>query len=86
MTKETFICELQKYKNYIGIWEVEVSKYTCADFILGCFFDENERKWKVYKNNEYGRQSIRLVTSIESEAYDKLLSMVKYQYKITNNL
>ena len=83
MKKEEFVRNLKDLQNRIGRWKIEVEEEIFVDFSIGCFYDVNESKWKVYVNNERGRHRIRLVTDSEEDAFDTLLSIVNFE--IENN-
>lgn len=76
MTENEFAEKLVDLKKQIGIMDIVIGRESLADFVLGCCYDEDIKKWKVYKNHERGWHSIRLVTESEEEAFDKLFSMV----------
>ncbi len=81
MDKEEFLKGIEEFQNKLGIWQVVVDKLTMADFILGCYYDENEKMWNVYKNSERELHSIRLSTTSEQEAFKKLYSMIMFIYE-----
>ena len=54
-----------------------------ADFVIGYGFDNNEKLWKVYQNNERGMKA-EWTFENEEEALEKLYKKVKFQYKIIN--
>lgn len=83
MTKKEFLDVVDELQKKIGHWQLEVGTEIFADYSMGCFYDENEKMWKVYVNNERGRHRIRLVTEEESEAFDELMSIVEFE--IVNN-
>ncbi len=83
MKKEEFLLIMKELQNKLGKWKLEVGKEIFADFFIGCFYDTNESKWKVYINNERGRHRIRLVTENEEDAFEELFSIVNFE--IENN-
>ena len=83
MKKEEFLVIMKELQRKLGRWQLEVEEEVYGDFSMGCFYDVNERKWKVYVNNERGRHRIRLITTDEEEAFEELLSIVNFE--IENN-
>ena len=84
MKKEEFVKLQQELQSKLGRWQLDVEKELFIDFSMGCFYDEEQKKWKVYINNERGRHRIRLVTTDENEAFDEVLSMVKFEIENNN--
>lgn len=84
MYKKEFLNKIEKFNGKLGMWQIVVDKLCLGDFILGCYFDENEEMWKVYINNERGRHREKLSTDSEQEAFDKLYSMIKFQFENIN--
>ena len=37
-----------------SMWKIVLNQITDADFVIGYGFDNNEKLWKVYQNNERG--------------------------------
>lgn len=83
MKRNDFENMKESLQKQVGIWKIVTEKKSLSDFVLGCFYDLKDNKWKVYINNEKGRQHIRLQTDSEDIAFDRLLSMVKFE--IENN-
>ncbi len=83
MKKKEFKKWLDEKKDALATWNVVVDEEDMSDYVVGCFFDNNTRKWKVYINKERGRHRIRLETDDEKQAFDKLKSLV--EYVIENN-
>ena len=50
-----------------------------ADFVMGYYFNQNSSMYDVYINNERGKHRIRLSTSDELMALEKLLSMIEFE-------
>lgn len=83
MNKNDFIDIKDELQHKLGIWNLEINEEILADYTIGCFYDEDDNKWKVYVNNERGRHRIRLITEKEEEAFNELLSIVNFE--IENN-
>lgn len=83
MRKHEFLFITKELQSQLGRWQLYVGEEIFADFSMGCFYDVNVDKWKVYVNNERGRHRIRLVTENEEEAFDELLSIANFE--IENN-
>lgn len=79
MKKDEFLIALKDLRSRLGNWRVEVGEEIFAEFSMGCFYDANESKWKVYINNERGRHRIRYVTENEEDAYRELLSIAGFE-------
>lgn len=45
------------FKDNIGMWKIVLNQITDADFVIGYGFDNNEKLWKVYQNNERGMKA-----------------------------
>ena len=65
------------FKDNIGMWKIVLNQITDAGF------DNNEKLWKVYQNNERGMKA-EWTFENEEEALEKLYKKVKFQYKIIN--
>ncbi len=84
MKKDEFLKRVQGLKEHLGGWEIVVDHLDKGEYILGCYYDNEDCTWKVYINEERGLQSIRLSTPIEDKAFDKLFSIVEFEYRIIN--
>lgn len=82
MNRNEFIKKTEHYHGRVGDWKIVLNHLSSGDFILGCYYDNETRTWKVYKNIERGMQSIRLETTSEEEALDKIFSMIEFENKI----
>lgn len=59
-------------------WHVEIDKKSMSPFTVGCYYDDLDGYFKVYKVGERNNLHIRLKTKDEHEAYNKLKSLVEY--------
>ena len=83
MDKKELISSMLSFKDNIGMWKIVLNQFTDADFVIGYGFDNNEKLWKVYQNNERGMKA-EWTFENEEEALEKLYKKVKFQYKIIN--
>ena len=81
--KNELISSMLSFKDNIGMWKIVLNQITDADFVIGYGFDNNEKLWKVYQNNERGMKA-EWTFENEEEALEKLYKKVKFQYKIIN--
>lgn len=81
--KKELISSMLSFKDNIGMWKIVLNQITDADFVIGYGFDNNEKLWKVYQNNERGMKA-EWTFENEEEALEKLYKKVKFQYKIIN--
>ena len=77
MTRSEFNEKTKHYHGNVGGWDIVLDNYSSADFVLGCYYDEEAKIWKVYKTGERGIGGIRLETSYEEKALDKLYTMIE---------
>lgn len=80
MKKSEFILKIPEYEEHLKGWRIETEKLDNSDFVLGCYFNNDENKWIVYINKSDGRHYVRLVTSSEDEAFDELCSIIDFRY------
>ena len=78
MKKEDFMNWLTDQQDALTPWTVAVDKENLADFVVGCFFDNDSATWKVYINKERGEHRVRLETQDEEQAFNKLKRLVEY--------
>lgn len=79
MNKEDYLKKINENKDKIGIWSVMLEQSSRADFVMGYYFNQDSNMYDVYINNERGRKKIRLSTSDELMALEKLLSMIEFE-------
>ena len=85
MNKKEFLCKAETLKHKLGVWQLETEQEDFSDFVRGCFYDEEEGKWKVYDNGERGMRIIWLETESEEEAFDELLELINYNCGFNRN-
>lgn len=79
MKKEDYLNKINASKDKIGMWDVMLGQDSRADFVMGYYFNQDSGLYDVYINNERGMHHIRLSTSNELVALDKLLSMIEFE-------
>ena len=79
MRLEQIMERINSYNGRVGGLDIAIDEFTKADFVLGCYFDENKKKWIVYENGERGIHFIRLETDDQKAAFETLLSMIEYE-------
>lgn len=69
------------FKDNIGMWKIVLNQITDADFVIGYGFDNNEKLWKVYQNNERG---MKAEWTFENEE-EALENYIKSKISVQNN-
>lgn len=59
-------------------WHVETDEKSTGAFTVGCYYDDSDGYFKVYKVGERNNLHVQLKTKDEHEAYNKLKSLVEY--------
>lgn len=85
MEQNKFIELLPNLQQQLGQMEQVIVGSIGGPYSKGCFYDEVDKKWKVYECDEK-RCRIRMETSSESEAFDKLYSMVIFRIETLDRL
>lgn len=85
MNKEEFLKKIKEFDGKLGMWQIELDKLCAGDFILGCYYDESEKTWRLYQNNERGRHWEMISTTSEQEAFEKFYSIIKFHAKTINH-
>jgi len=76
MTKNEFLNKISNENPNIGAYQIETDCNTEASFVLGCYYDGEDRIWKVYETGERSFKSIIFKAEDENTAYDKLYNLV----------
>ncbi|MBW5445762.1 hypothetical protein GE107_06740 [Cohnella sp. CFH 77786] len=84
MTKIEFLNKLANEKPNIGVYQIETEVSSEASFILGCYFDSQNKEWIIYETDERGLKSIVFRAEDEEKAYDKLYKLVSIQQRLHN--
>ena len=79
MTRSEFNKKTEHYHGRIGDMDIVLDDYCSADFIIGCYYDKKTKTWKVYETYERGMGDIRLETTSEGNALNKLYSMIEVE-------
>ena len=82
MNRTEFRNKTEHYNGSVGGWNIVLDDYSLADYSLGCYCDKDNELWKVYKIGERGLGGIRLETSSEEKALDKLYSMIEFENEV----
>ena len=82
MTRTDFLKKTEHYHGSVGGGDIVLDRLSVADFVLGCYYDESDKKWKVYENGERGVQNIDLETTSEEEALDELYSIIEFENEV----
>ena len=85
MDKNEFIELLPNLQKRLGQIEHIIIDSIGGPYSKGCYYDEEEKKWKVYECDER-KCRVRLETSNETEAFDKLYSMVIFRIETMERL
>jgi hypothetical protein len=46
MDRRELLQGIKEFENKLGMWQIEIDKLCMGDFILGCYFDGNEKNRK----------------------------------------
>lgn len=87
MTKQDFENKRERLQEQLGVgFQIAVDYFTLADFVIGCYYDEEKKKWIMYENNERGIRYTRLETESEEEAYGELYSWIQFYIETEERL
>ena len=86
MKKEDYLNKINASKDKIGTWTVMLGQDSKADFVIGYYFNQNSGLYDVYTNHERGMHIVRLSTSDELVALEKLLSIIEIRCRIEQML
>ncbi len=70
MTKQEFLEKMEREQLDLGEIEIETEYLTESAHILGCYYDENMHKWRIYRTYERGGHSIIREYDNENAAFD----------------
>ena len=82
MTRTEFLKKTEHYHGRVGDWDIVLDRLSVTGFVIGCYCNESDKKWEVYKNDERGLHGTRLETSSEEKALDELYSMIEFENKM----
>ena len=66
----------------LGMWTVRVGSHSKGQYVIGCYYDETDSKWKIYQNGERSHVTT-FETSDEEKAFNELKDIIEYE--IRNN-
>ena len=90
MKKEEFLKIKEELKPELKDIFVEVEEQLSASYTIGCYYDQENRKWKVYRKTLPDRSnvfefSLYLETDSEDEAFDGLYHMMMGEIEMEEN-
>ena len=79
MTRQEFVSQhqLQLEKRLGADYGITIGELSQADWILGCYFNDEKGMWIVYETTEKRWTGTRLETASEDEAFDRLFSIIQ---------
>ena len=77
MTKQEFMSQVNVLEKKLRM-SLFFGYESFGEFGIGYFYDEKERKWKVFINYDRTQHYIKLVTENETEVYDMVLKLMRY--------
>ena len=90
MKKEEFLKKKKELKPELKDIFVEVEEKLSSSYTIGCCYDQENRKWKVYRKTLPDRSSvcefyIFLETDSEDEAFDRLYHIMMDEIEMEEN-
>ena len=90
MKKEEFLKIKEELKPELKDIFVEVEERLSASYTIGCYYDQEKRKWKVYRKTLPDRSnvcefSLYLETDSEDKAFDGLYHMMMGEIEMEEN-
>ena len=76
MKKEEFLRRKNELKEKLRDTYIIVDEGIGCSLAMGCYFDHQVNKWKVFENGDRDTHYILLETSSEDEAFDRLNYMM----------
>ncbi|MEL7568917.1 MAG: hypothetical protein AAGU01_05310 [Clostridiaceae bacterium] len=76
MTKDEFEKRIKKEDPNIDDYQIRLNKFVPASFILGFYYNEQEKIWHIYETDERGIEETIYTAENEEEAYDMLYELV----------
>ena len=86
MTKEEFEKKIKDENPYIGVNKIRLNKFVPASFILGCYYNEQEKKWHIYETDERGLEESIFEANNEEEAYDRLYDLIMIHKRLSERI
>ena len=79
MTRQDFENKKEELQKQLGMgFEIVVGYFSEADYMLGCYYNDEKGMWIVYQNHERGINYIFLETPSEEEAFERLYSRIQF--------
>lgn len=82
MKKKDLSKIINQLDGHIDVYQFAVGIYTKASFILGCYYNEKVKEWKIYENDERGIQSVVFKAETEEAAYEKLSILINFYKRL----
>ncbi len=82
MTKQELISFINRYKDKIGITHIAIDEKFLGQYTLGYYYDNENKKYKVYKVDE--RQNMWIIDEFDNEfeAIDKLYHRIIFTFNL----
>ncbi|MDE5952350.1 MAG: hypothetical protein K2H12_12335 [Acetatifactor sp.] len=64
--------------------DIKIDYESAGQYGIGCFYDENDNKWKMYVNGERGEHGIWYESENEEEVFDELYTYISLELKYHN--
>ena len=66
----------------INGWGIGIDYLSEAGFVLGCYYNQQDKKWHIYETDERGLEEPIFKADSEETAYDKLYDLVMIHKKL----
>lgn len=86
MTREEFEKRINNEKPDIGISRIILDEFVPGSFLVGCYYNEQKKKWHIYETNERGYEETIFKTDSEEEAYDRLYDLIMIHKRLTERI
>ena len=83
MTKQEFLAKMEQEHLDLGATKIVTDHLTESQYVLGCYYDENMRKWRMYRTYERGGYSIIDEFEDENKAFDVFYKIVQREARAT---
>ncbi len=79
MNKKEFLNRMSSYEGAFKGWKIETDRRNMSDFVLGCYYDPDQRKWNVYINKGNGRHCVVSSEDSQSDALDRIYGIMDFR-------
>lgn len=86
MTREEFKKRIKEEKPNIGISRIILDRFVPGSFLIGCYYNEQAKKWHIYETNERGYKETIFKADTEEEAYDRLYDLIMINKRLTERI